>query len=80
METVCEQFWLCSALLPQQSHWLLGAIIPLVAIVLLAVPIANILHRTGHSRWWVVLAFIPIVNLICLWIFAFGRWPTVDSK
>jgi hypothetical protein len=80
MEAVCDQFWFCNTLLPWQWHWLLGLMIPMVAIVLLGVPVANILHRTGHSRWWTVLAYIPLVNLICLWVFAFGRWPAVDSK
>jgi hypothetical protein len=25
-----------------------------------------------------VIAFIPLINLIGLWIFAFSRWPAVD--
>jgi hypothetical protein len=49
-----------------------------VSIVLLGVPVASILHRAGHSRWWTVIAFIPLLNLIGLWVFAFSRWPVVD--
>ena len=51
-------------------HWLIvifwvGIIIP---------PIANILRRTGHSGWWAVVAVLPVLNLVGLWIFAFGKW------
>jgi hypothetical protein len=53
-------------------------IVPLLVIVLLGVPVAGILHRAGRSRWWTLVAFIPPLNLIGLWVFAFSRWPTVD--
>jgi hypothetical protein len=48
---------------------------PLLLIIIVAVPVANILHRAGRSRWWTILAFVPLVNLIGLWVFAFTRWP-----
>ena len=35
----------------------------------------RILHRAGYSGWWVILAIIPLVNIIMLWIFAFSTWP-----
>jgi uncharacterized membrane protein YhaH (DUF805 family) len=43
------------------------------------VPIASIWHRAGYSRWWTLVAFIPLINLIGLWLFAFGRWPAVEG-
>jgi hypothetical protein len=46
-------------------------------IVLVDVPVASILHRAGRSRWWTLVAFIPVINLIGLWVFAFSRWPVV---
>jgi hypothetical protein len=53
-------------------------LIPLLAIILVGIPVSSILHRAGRSRWWTVLAFIPLINLIGLWVFAFSRWPAVD--
>jgi len=50
---------------------------PLLMIALMGVPVANILHRAGRSRSWTILAFIPLLNLIGLWVFAFTRWPKV---
>ena len=58
--------------------WLMPIIMPLVALVLAGVPVASILHRAGRSRWWMLIAFIPLLNLIGLWVFAFSRWPAVD--
>ena len=46
--------------------------------VVIGIPAAHILHRTGNSRWWSLLIVIPIVNVIGFWIFAFMRWPAVD--
>jgi hypothetical protein len=43
------------------------------------VPVANVLHHAGRSRWWTILAFVPLLNLFGLWLFAFTRWPNVDK-
>ncbi len=47
--------------------------------VVILVPVAQILDRTGFSKWLAVIAIIPLVNLIGLWAFAFMRWPADDS-
>jgi hypothetical protein len=60
-------------------HWAMPIIMPLLIITFLAIPVANILHRAGRSRWWTILAFIPLLNLIGLWVFAFTRWPKAVS-
>jgi hypothetical protein len=79
MESFCRQFWLCSAV-PPEWHWVMVIVMPLLFIVLVGVPVANILHRAGRSRWWIILAFVPFVNLIGLWVFAFTRWPNVERS
>ena len=48
-------------------------------VVAVAVPIVKILQRTGHSPWWTIIAFIPMLNLLALWIFAYTRWPARDG-
>ncbi|MSO94089.1 MAG: hypothetical protein EXQ86_11910 [Rhodospirillales bacterium] len=52
-----------------------GIIIWLVVIVW---PVARILGRAGFSRWWVLLTFVPLVNIVALWVFAYTRWPSHD--
>jgi uncharacterized membrane protein YhaH (DUF805 family) len=77
MQQMCQQFWPCSVV-PPDYLWLMPIILPLLAIVLVGIPVATILHRAGRSRWWTLIAFIPVLNLIGLWVFAFSRWSTVD--
>jgi uncharacterized membrane protein YhaH (DUF805 family) len=48
----------------------------LFALILVVPPVWKILSRVGYSGWWSLLALIPIVNLIALWMFAFGQWPS----
>ena len=56
------------------------AFIPLLLILpLFLIPVARILRRTGHTRWWCLIAWIPLVNLVALWILAYVRWPAVDK-
>ncbi len=38
----------------------------------------RILNKAGHSRWWVLLIFVPIVNFIMIWVFAFTKWPRLE--
>ena len=44
--------------------------------LVIGIPVAQILHRTGFSRWLALLVLVPLVNLVALWIFAFGAWRT----
>lgn len=53
-----------------------------LALLLLAVPllmIARVLRRAGFSRWWALLVLVPVVNVVALWLFAYARWPAVDT-
>ena len=36
---------------------------------------ARILRRAGYSGWWAPLMFVPWVNVVALWVFAFMKWP-----
>ncbi|VVE68051.1 membrane protein [Pandoraea captiosa] len=48
----------------------------LVSIILVGVPVWRILTRLGYSPWLTVLAFIPIVNIISLWLLSYANWPS----
>lgn len=52
-------------------HWI--AFVVMVAVILY--PIGRILRRLGLSPFWSLLVFIPLVNLIFLWVLAFSDWP-----
>ena len=54
--------------------WLLVIVISLAMLY----PYMRIIRRTGHSGWWLITMFVPILNVIMLWVFAFVKWPAVD--
>jgi hypothetical protein len=76
MMSICGGF--CDRI-PSGWHWVMAIVMPLLFIIIIGVPIARILRRSGHSRWWTIVAFVPLLNFIGLWVFAFTRWPSLDK-
>ncbi|MGH3439195.1 MAG: hypothetical protein ACRDRN_22380 [Sciscionella sp.] len=35
----------------------------------------RIIQRSGYSGWWVLMALVPIGNIVMLMLFAFKEWP-----
>ena len=58
------------------AHWL----IVIVLMAIYGVPMALILSRAGYSRWWVIVFFVPLANVVALWVFAFARWPALRAS
>jgi hypothetical protein len=50
----------------------------IVFYFLIFFPLVKILHRTGHSGWWSVLAVMGPGLIVGLWLFAYCRWPAFD--
>ena len=56
------------------------ALVFVLAIVAFVVFIwGTIFRKAGYSFWMALLMFIPLVNLIWLLIFAFGKWPALTE-
>ncbi|NTX32272.1 hypothetical protein HT746_35075 [Burkholderia pyrrocinia] len=55
-------------------------IVSLVLAAVVVYPYVRIVRRTGHSGWWILTMFVPILNFAMLWVFAFARWPAVDDR
>jgi hypothetical protein len=36
--------------------------------------------KAGLSPWWALLMFIPLVNLIMIWVLAYANWPAVEER
>ena len=34
-----------------------------------------VVKKAGYSRWWAILAGLPVIALVALWLFAFSNWP-----
>ncbi len=58
------------------AHWIMFAIM----IVVILYPIGRVLGRIGMSPFWSILALIPLVNLIALWVLAFVEWPKRGTR
>lgn len=57
-------------------HW----VIILFWFVILGWPISKILARMGFSGLWAILAFIPLVNIVGLWVVSIIRWPSEGGR
>ncbi|CAB3754840.1 membrane protein [Burkholderia sp. MSh2] len=55
-------------------------LVSLVLVVVVIYPYIRIVRRTGHSGWWILTMFVPVLNFVMLWVFAFARWPRVDDR
>ena len=51
-----------------------------VLVAIVVYPYVRIVRRTGHSGWWILTMFVPVLNFIMLWVFAFARWPATDDR
>ena len=54
------------------SFWHLIVILAILGIYVF--PIGKIVSRTGASGWWALLACVPLLNMVALWIFALAPW------
>jgi len=59
-------------------HWLILLLV-LAASVGVVIPIAKILRRMGFNAAWCLVYFVPIANLIGLWLIAYLPWPTSEK-
>lgn len=58
------------------GHWFAFVI----GAILILYPIGRILGRIGFSPFWSIVAVVPLVNLIGLWVMAFTDWPRIDRE
>lgn len=40
----------------------------------------RILNKAGYSEWWAAILFVPLVNIIMIWVFAFAKWPVLNQR
>jgi hypothetical protein len=57
------------------GHWVIFT----VMVIAVLYPLGRILSRIGLSPFWSVLALVPFVNLIALWILALTEWPRDEN-
>jgi hypothetical protein len=58
---------------------LVSLFISLAILLVLMWPYVKIVQKAGYSGWHVLWMFLPIINLVMLFVFAFSRWP-IEEK
>jgi hypothetical protein len=60
-----------------ENSWFSGLALFIYACVFIAVVVAwaEIFLKTGYNRWLCFLMFIPVINVITFFWFAFSKWP-----
>ncbi len=61
---------------PMHMHPFFG----LIAGILMVIPAWKIVSKAGYNGAWALLLFIPLVNIIMLYVFAFNVWPTERAR
>jgi hypothetical protein len=59
--------------------FVLGLIIDAAIAIPLLVATYFILRKAGYSGWCVLLAAVPVVNVVCFFVFAFQKWPAIKE-
>ncbi len=55
---------------------LAGILLVILPILFLFAPVAI---KAGFSGWWAILLFVPFLNVVIIWLFAFIDWPVEKS-
>ena len=55
-------------------HWMIVLIVLLIYVLPPLVSIPTF-RKAGWRSWWCLLWYVPLVNVIFLWVFAFAKWP-----
>ena len=60
----------------------LVALAALYAVSLLAslIALAAIVRKAGYSGWWILVAPVPLLNVVMLCLFAASRWPVLRAN
>jgi hypothetical protein len=52
-----------------------GGLVAIAIAVVNVIALMQIIGKAGYSRWWILIAFVPLANFVALWKFAFTEWP-----
>jgi energy-coupling factor transporter transmembrane protein EcfT len=47
----------------------------LLAVILAIIPAWKVVAKAGYNGAWSLLIFVPLVNIVMMYVFAFSEWP-----
>ena len=54
----------------------IAAVVVGIAVwVLFLVAGIRVIRKAGYSGWWILVAFVPLLNTVMFLVFAFSTWP-----
>jgi hypothetical protein len=56
-----------------------GLVVFLVMLGVFTWPYVRIVQKAGYSGWNILWMFVPVANLVMLFVFAFAKWPIEDK-
>ncbi len=56
-------------------HWVIVSLVALIWIL----PLWRILERLGYRPAWALVAVVPPLALLLLWVLAGRKWPIPDA-
>jgi hypothetical protein len=60
--------------------WIFGAFVLAVYVIGIYLPFLKIVRRAGFNGWWSLLFFVPVGNIVGLWLLAVRPWPALSDK
>lgn len=55
-------------------------LLAIALVVVIVWSVVQILNKAGYSGWWVLLGFVPLVNIAALYRFATADWPALRHR
>lgn len=56
-------------------HWIIVFLMFFAFPIAYIIPAWKIVKKAGYSGLWSLLGFVPVLNVVMLWVFAFSSWP-----
>jgi uncharacterized membrane protein YhaH (DUF805 family) len=50
-----------------------------VSLVASLIALAVIVRKAGYSAWWILVAPVPLLNVVMLCVFAAATWPLLRA-
>jgi len=56
------------------------SLLVVVSLFLMLFPFWRIVTKAGFSGLWVIALFVPLLNFVAIYVFAFVEWPALSKK
>lgn len=66
---------------PHLNPYLLAFMVPFIFVmsVIVVIPYWMIFKKAGFTPWLSLLMFVPLVNIIVLYVLAFSQWKVIPA-